>query len=116
MIRAAGLLCVTLCPTLLHSAELDGIYVLKSRGGQLVTRMHVQGQTLRGIIEVPDGAPVRLRGTASDNEARGIATSSHGNGQFRARVVGNRLDLVISQDAGPAQQAFELPLQFQRAP
>lgn len=98
-----------------HAADLAGTYTLKARGGQLVTRVKVSGQTLRGVIEIPNGSPIQLNGTTRDNRAEGTATSAHGNGQFHAQVVGDTLELIISQDAGPNQPAVALPLQFQRA-
>lgn len=110
-----GLILGSLCIPGSHAADLEGTYVLKTRGGQLVTRVQVSGQTLNGVIEVPDGPPVRLSGTANNNRAQGVARSARGNGQFHAQLVGDRLDMVISQEAGPRQQAMQLPLQFHRA-
>lgn len=115
MQRYLGLICGLCYAMTAQAADLDGTYVLKARDGQLVTRMQVNGQTLRGVIEVPNGTPIRLLGTAQASRARGTATSAHGNGQFHAELVGNKLVLVISQDAGPNQEAMELPLQFYRS-
>jgi len=114
MLRTLVMMAGALCAAGATGAELDGTYVLKTRSGSLVTRMQVDGGTLRGVIEVPDGTPIRLRGTAQQDRARGIATSAYGDGQFQAQVVGDRLRLVITQEAGPNQRALDLPLEFLR--
>ena len=104
-----------LCGGLALAQGLNGIFVLHSPSGILITRVQVTGESLRAVIEVPDGSTIQLKGIARNMRARGVAVSPHGNAEFAASVDGDLLNLVISQKAGPKQAALELPLQFRRA-
>lgn len=97
-----------------HAGGLEGTYTLQGHSGVLVTRVEVKGHVLQGVIQVPDGAAVKLKGIARHNEGRGIARSPHGNGQFKAVLSGDELQIVISQPGRPGQQPVDLPLRFIR--
>ena len=104
-----------LCWGVAQAQGLNGIFVLQSPTGILITRMQVTGEMLRAEIEIPDGSTIQLKGIARNTRARGVAVSPHGNAEFAASVDGDLLNLVISQKAGPKQVALDLSLQFHRA-
>ncbi len=101
----------------LHAAPLDGTWQLDTAQGGLVATLTIQGKALTGSIAV-NGRPsvITLTGTLRTPEsATGVATSDDGTGRFEARVDGDVLDLVLSQEDGPNQRAATVPLQFRRA-
>ncbi len=98
-----------------QAAGLAGTYVLLGSDGQLVIRFEVKGIALTGAMESGDRYVVDFAGTAQGNAARGTVTSKDGAGTFEATVDGDLLNIVLSQPAGPNQQAATLPLQLRRA-
>lgn len=100
---------------LAQAAGLAGTYVLQGSEGQLVIRFEVKGNALTGAMESGNRYVVDFVGTAQGNAARGTVTSKDGAGTFEATVDGDILNVVLSQPAGPNQQAATLPLQLRRA-
>lgn len=98
-----------------NAAGLAGTYVLQGSEGQLVIRFELKGSALTGAMESGGSYVVDFVGTAQGNAARGTVTSKDGAGSFEATVDGDILNVVLSQPAGPNQQAATLPLQLRRA-
>lgn len=110
------LLClVSLLSGSLGAAPLDGTWQLDTAEGTLTTRLVTQGKAVTGSIDVAGRSTISLTGTLrGDTSAAGLAIADDGTGRFEARVQGDALELVLSQDDGPNQRAARLPLSFRR--
>lgn len=96
-------------------AGLPGTYTLDAPGGTFTARIDAKGTALAGTIDL-DGKPLlKLDGVVNGTYSRGTVASKDGSGQYEARVQGEVLQLLITQQAGPNQRAASLPMQFRRA-
>lgn len=109
------LLCVlSLLAGSVAAAPLDGTWQLDTAQGTFTARLVTQGRAVIGTIDVAGRSTISLTGTLQGDAAAGLASTDEGVGRFEARVQGDALELVLSQEDGPNQRAARLPLSFRR--
>jgi hypothetical protein len=95
--------------------SLAGHWRSELPGGVLTLRIDQRGNVITGVIESAGRRVADLSGELHGDRALGSARSPDGTGRFEAQVRRDALTLVLAQDAGPAQQAARVALEFRRA-
>lgn len=114
--RARLLLLFACCAiaSIVAAAGLDGRFVMQGAQGPIVANLQVRGERLLGTIDFSGQARINLLGKIRGSGAHGSATSTDGSGEFEAEVLGDTLNIVLSQKEGRNQRAMSHALVFQR--
>jgi hypothetical protein len=114
LMRAFLILVGLLTSAVSHAQGLAGVFFLDTGAARITARFDVSGDRITGVLEAGDRTLMSFAGKSQGSEASGTASSPDGEASFTMRVVGDVLDLELSQPDGPGQRAATLPLRLTR--